>query len=413
MTLNPEAIAAVERKISTRQEEKNPPTSKLKFLVSVLLSYIFFIATALFVYFAVELKALKRKTKTIERMFMNIDQARSSFRPFLGKLSIPIQLQTTPLAETNGLMLGSKRIPVRGLDAPYNPSMIEQGSGYLLFFRYDVIKRDCPYDFYTYIGCCELDENFEQTKEEFKTIDTGSHFSEDARAIRIGEEIYLVFNDLEKGNAPRYRSMHIGKLNLEKAKLEYSTSLDLQIKSVEKNWVPFERIENGKPEIYFEYYLNPQKIMKLPNPKENNLVHLYDAGNWVSSKVFWPELWGNARGGSVARLVDGQYLSFFHSFFEGSRDHPWYVMGAYTFEKDPPFRITGISHYPILFEGIYDSPHMNTAERRKRVIFPGSFSEGIREGKEVLYVCCGENDSSIKLIILDKQVLLKNLKKIS
>ncbi len=413
MTLNPETIAAIERKVSTKREEKKAPSSKLWFLAVVLLSYVFFIATALFVYFAVEIRTLKRKTKAIERTFLNIEQTGTEFLPLLGKLSIPPQLQTTPLAETSGLILGSQKIAIRGIPAPYNPSMIEQESGYLLFFRYDIIKRDCASDFYTYIGCCELDENFEQTEKEFTTIDTGSQFSEDPRALRIGEEIYLIFNDLQMGGAAGYRSMHIGKVNLQESKLEFSTALDLQIKSIEKNWVPFERIENGKPEIYLEYYLNPQKIMKLPNPEENALVHLHDFGNWISPKIFWPEMWGNPRGGAPARLVDGQYLSFFHSFFEDHRNYPWYVMAAYTFEKDPPFHITGISHYPILFEGIYDSPHMNTAERRKRVIFPGSFSEGIRNGKEVLYVCCGENDSSIKLIILDKQVLLKNLKKLS
>jgi predicted GH43/DUF377 family glycosyl hydrolase len=414
MTLNSETLTAIERKISRGLKEKSAASSKIGILIlSLLLSVTIFISAGLFIYYGMQVRTLRKKAKAIERTFMNIGQNQSEFKPMLGNLSMPVQLQTTPLGERSGLVLATKKIPIRGVAAPYNPSMIEWKDGYLLFFRYDIIKQDCPFDYYTHIGCCTLNTNFEQTEKEFTTIDTGSQFSEDPRALKIGEEIYLVFNDLQRSdNTSYYRTMHIGKINLEESKLEFSTDLDLQIKSIEKNWVPFERIENGKPEIYLEYFLNPQKIMKLPNPKENNLVHLPISGSSNFLRTFWPHPLGHPRGGSTAQLVDGQYLAFFHSSFEDTNKYPWYVMGAYTFEKDSPFRVTAISHYPILFEGIYDSPHMNTADWRKRVIFPGSFSEGIRNGRQVLYVCCGENDSSIKLIIMDKQILLKNLKKL-
>ena len=87
-------------------------------------------------------------------------------------------------------------------------------------------------------------------------------------------------------------------------------------------------------------------------------------------------------------------------------------MGAYTFENHPPFRVTSMSPYPILFSDIYDSVPLNTAEARKRVIFPASFVIEKKDGKEWIHLSCGENDASIKIITLDKEILLKGLKRI-
>jgi predicted GH43/DUF377 family glycosyl hydrolase len=87
-------------------------------------------------------------------------------------------------------------------------------------------------------------------------------------------------------------------------------------------------------------------------------------------------------------------------------------MGAYTFEEKPPFRVTAISHYPILFKGIYDSPILNTASPKKRVIFPCGFVEEKRDGKELIHISCGENDTATKIVTVDKKALFKSLKKL-
>lgn len=410
MTLSPDTISAIRRNLSRKQEKNVTPSNGIFLAIGFLLSFVVALFAISLYYFSKQVRILKKNSKRIEQTFQTLQLPGVEFLPVLGNLSLPMELQTTPLA--GDLVIDTKKITIRGASSPYNPSMIEREGGYLLVFRYDVIQHDSPSGFYTRVGCCELDANFEQTEKEFVTIDTGSNFSEDPRLIKRGQDIYLLFNDLPEIGT-HYRAMHIGKLNLKKAKLEFSTSLDLNMKAVEKNWVPFEYIENGQSEIYLEYYLNPQKIMKLPNPKVNELNHLNRFGPEVFHKMFWPHMWGEPRGGTPARLVDDeQYLGFFHSFFNDRARFSWYVMGAYTFNKEPPFQITAISHYPILFNGIYDSPHMNTAERHKRVLFPGGFTEGERQGKKVFYVCCGENDSSIKLITIDKEILLKTLKKL-
>jgi hypothetical protein len=84
-------------------------------------------------------------------------------------------------------------------------------------------------------------------------------------------------------------------------------------------------------------------------------------------------------------------------------------MGAYTFEAHPPFRITGISNHPILFRGIFDTPYINTASLDKRVIFPSGFVLEKQQNKELIHVACGENDSAVKIITLDKEKLIKSM----
>jgi predicted GH43/DUF377 family glycosyl hydrolase len=84
----------------------------------------------------------------------------------------------------------------------------------------------------------------------------------------------------------------------------------------------------------------------------------------------------------------------------------WYVMAAYTFEENPPFRITAISPHPILFKGIYDSPILNTAWHYQRAVFPAGFV--MCQGQ--IHVALGENDSAVKIVSLDQDALLNSLR---
>ena len=94
------------------------------------------------------------------------------------------------------------------------------------------------------------------------------------------------------------------------------------------------------------------------------------------------------------------------------RSRPWYAMGAYTFETKAPYRITSISTAPILFKGIYDTPVKNTASSKKKSIYPAGITLAKEDGKEVVHVSCGENDSTVKVITFYKEELLKSLKQV-
>jgi predicted GH43/DUF377 family glycosyl hydrolase len=356
---------------------------------------------------------MQKENKSYRRYFTKakIDKGLLEALPFLRGITLPFDLRNVPFGEQSGIVLQSKKISIRNVQAPYNASLIKNGDKYLLFFRYDLINNFSVDAFHSYIGCVELDKNFEQTEKEFKTIDTQSDYAEDPRVIQAGGDTYLVYNDFEER---KYycRTMRIAKINLDTLKLEYSTNLDLQMTPVEKNWPPFEYVENdGKSKIYFEYNIVPHQIFKLSDPKRDDLTHLKFANTPAFEDIFWPQIWGKPKGGTPCQKIDGQYLSFFHSCFMDKDDVMWYVMAAYTFEDKPPFRITSVSNYPLLFDGIYDSPIMNTAMGWKRIVFPGGFVMENADDRELIHLAMGENDSSVKIVTLDKKALLKSLKK--
>jgi predicted GH43/DUF377 family glycosyl hydrolase len=87
-------------------------------------------------------------------------------------------------------------------------------------------------------------------------------------------------------------------------------------------------------------------------------------------------------------------------------------MGAYTFEKTAPHKITSITPHPILFPGIYDSKFLNTADTSKRVIYPAGIAIEKKGENYLLHVSCGENDSAIKIVTIDYNRLKNNMKKL-
>ena len=336
-----------------------------------------------------------RKTQTL------IQELHLSFEKLFEIRQLPLVIAQIPFADEKGIIRSVKTINIPAVPAPYNASIIEKGSGYLLFFRFDIptIGKDHP-PFFSSIGCINLDRDFKPTEKTFSKIKTNSNFSEDARIFQNGNRSFLVYNDLISDSKNR-RGIRIASIDLDKKSLDFITSLSLPTSRAEKNWTPF----SLEGEIHFLYSINPQKIFKVPNPEKNFMSSISLS---TVSKLDWPDIWGTLRGGTPAKLVDGEYLAFFHSSFEDYRGIVWYIMGAYTFESSYPFRITRISPHPILFNGIYDTAHKNTANPNIRSIYPAGF---IVDG-DLIHVSCGENDSAVKIITMDKKNLLLSLKQI-
>ncbi|OGN65040.1 MAG: hypothetical protein A2888_03275 [Chlamydiae bacterium RIFCSPLOWO2_01_FULL_28_7] len=190
--------------------------------------------------------------------------------------------------------------------------------------------------------------------------------------------------------------MHISKLN-EKFDIEFKTNLDLHIKPIEKNWVPF----NDGNNFMFAYGLVPHKIMMLKNFKKNDLHHLTFENNPCLSRFYWN--FGDPRGGTPAKLVDDSYLAFFHSSFGKNKKKMNYVMGAYIFDKNPPYKIKKISNFPIFFES-FD---------KTRIVFPAGFVIKKIYGKDYIYLSLGINDSSSKILVIDKEKLFSHMKDVN
>lgn len=366
-----------------------------------------------FKYYKKQLASQKRKTHNRLKICRDISNGiplKAAVEGYRG--AFPKQFDNLPLSN-NEIVLDVKKLDIRNVAAPYNASLIEIDNGYLVFFRYDIVKQMHLHLFHTYIGCAELDKNFKQTDKEFVTIDMKSNFAEDPRVVKLNNSFSLIYNNLVPAKFYS-RAMHIANVDFNKQEASKIEKIDLLLGRVEKNWAPFiYQAEDVSETIHFEYQLvGPRKILKYnpsSSPKWVITESSKDLDNWCAE---WSEKWGPPLGGTGARLIGEEYVSFFHSKFKAEDGAFWYVMGAYTFEAKPPFRITSISTAPILFNGIYETPALNTASPDKFVIFPCGFAVERREEKTLIHLGCGENDSAIKILTIDKDALLRSLKKI-
>jgi len=365
-------------------------------------------------YCVYELRSLRKKVTNFQNKSITLLQKHEAltqglqiaFEQQFHSGRLPLQIKHLPFADEEGVVLSVRPLPIPGVIAPHNGSLVERGDHYLLFFRYDtpvVGKEEVPY--YSHIGCLEMDRNFAPLAPYF-TVDTQSSFSEDPRGVCVDGSYYVVYND-SIPNMWKKRGIRVANIDLETKKTRSILQFERKRFSTEKNWMPF--FPDGK-NLHFVYTISPHDIYRLKTPGQSSLAKVVDLKEVPElSSSDWPEKWGVPRGGTPPRLVDGEYLSFFHSSFEDMRGVVWYIMGAYTFEPTAPYRITKISRYPILFKGIYDTPHENTSNPKVRCIYPAGFVLDNRDGKELIQLSCGENDSAIKILPLDKKKLMESL----
>lgn len=135
----------------------------------------------------------------------------------------------------------------------------------------------------------------------------------------------------------------------------------------EKNWLWFWR--NGHPHLV--YGAAPHQVV--PFSADFRAYGVQDAAKATchletgygtmqpGMLACWEFQWnsgvwkyGLIRGGTPPVLMDGQWITFFHSSTPWTTDKRQYHMGAYTFEDKPPFRITRITREPLLTGSRFD-----------------------------------------------------------
>ncbi|MBN2478683.1 MAG: hypothetical protein JXA94_00480 [Parachlamydiales bacterium] len=297
----------------------------------------------------------------------------------------PRKLKRISLADSTGIVTDIKNIKVEGVENVINTSLVDYKDGYLIVFRKNENKK-------SYIALCELDKNFKQTSP-YKIIDVKSSFAEDPRIFQFSNDYFLIYND-KVPIKHNYRIMKIAKLTND-FNVEFINELDLHIKQIEKNWVPFTNENN----LYLSYGLMPHKVMNLKDVTKNSLDHLIFDNGSCYARFFWE--FGEPRGGTPAKLVDGEYLAFFHSCFGKNKKKKHYVMGAYTFQAHPPYKITKVSKDPIL-----------VSNKKTRVYFPCGFTLKNEHSKDKIILSYGENDENSKVLIIDKEKLFQSLKEV-
>ncbi|MCY3975091.1 MAG: hypothetical protein OXF02_06095 [Simkaniaceae bacterium] len=328
-------------------------------------------------------------------------------------MMLPLKLWNVPFGEETGTVLDVKTVRLRGVPAPYNSSLIDDGENFLLFFRHDELLGNSAHSLRSRIGVAELDANFDQTEKPVEWVDLSSDRNEDPRIFRAGRALHLLYNSSESPDEKTgLRHMRIARLDEGYVRVDGEAPCRFDGQKTEKNWTPFVVTRPSGEEIHIKYYLFPNQNLKITDPLTGSMEKTsFERGSPRPFSPGWG--WGILRGGTPALKVDDKrYLAFFHSRFRCADDSVWYVMGAYTFEVDPPYRITGISHYPILFKGIYSSPPLNTAPTHLRNMFPAGFVLGKKGGREVIWLSVGENDAATKILTLDKEKVLAGLKEV-
>lgn len=313
--------------------------------------------------------------------------------------------------EHPSIVVETKTIEIPGIANPYNASLINRSDHYLLFFRYDTehpglrTAEGLP-PYYTNIGVVVLDYDFSVISEP-KTLATGSRYSEDARAFTMNDELYIAYNDADEKN-PAQRIMKLSKLDREGTQIIETYNLDIGLEPMEKNWPPF-LTEDG---LYFMYQINPQIVLKFDEIEKDLLRFHFVKDHKATDALPWDKKQGTLRGGTPAILVDGEYIAFFHNFIDGKDNNNFifYSMGAYRFEATPPFRITSMSKEPISFDGIFDSKRGPRGVGKNFLcLYPAGLAVGSKNGRAVFYVSCGENDSAVKILTIDKEKLYASM----
>jgi predicted GH43/DUF377 family glycosyl hydrolase len=302
-------------------------------------------------------------------------------------------------------ILNSKQIKIPEYPNAYNPSLIPYKDGYLLSFRYisrcpEKFKNNFPKTDLSFIGVARLDKNFkvsEKTVQLLNIVSYSSKFSltaEDARFLNVGNRIFIVFSDLPLLQTSGKFAMYFGELIEEQGMFvlkEPAKPLNyLHAIQVEKNWSPF----SSGDRLYVIYSDQPRVILEV----DLNTGYCQEV---TRTTLNWNWNLGEIRGGTPAYLVNDTFLTFFHSCFPAKTSKGRaYVMGAYTFDKDPPFSVRTLTPQPLGDLTDY------TQDNSPKVVFPG----GMVVQDNFIHVAWGKADKQIFITTFDRDKLFASMK---
>ncbi len=314
------------------------------------------------------------------------------------------------------LIEGSTKVVIRQLPMAFNPAFIKYRGRYLLITRQDaggkwfIAKKWRIFDSRrSAFHLLELDNEFQPIPSSLQKISLPPevYFPHDPRFFVIKDELYIIFNMPTEDpptsywlpeSSPVCRRLHIGKLSSNKGKYEISDIRLLtypeSMREVEKNWTPF--VHND--ELYVTYTLSPYTVLHVDRESGacTEVLKNQDALDWR---------FGDPRGGTPGIEIEGGFLSIFHSNLptEPTKFNPGacpiYLMGAYFFEKEPPFRMKKISPRPFAFPSFY------AENNQRKIIFPTGM---VLEGDQ-LYVALGKADKTIEICQIPVKKLISSM----
>jgi hypothetical protein len=168
----------------------------------------------------------------------------------------------------------------------------------------------------------------------------------------------------------------------------------------EKNWVPFDYYG----ELLLAYSIAPHLILRPLSGTSYSETFMY-----TDTAIAWS--WGQLRGGTPALADADHYLAFFHSsrhlasLQSKGKEIMHYFIGAYTFSRQPPFTITGISEVPIIGPAFYGGAEYKPYWKPVQVVFPCGFIFD----RNYIWLAYGKQDHEIWVAKLDKKKLYASL----
>lgn len=308
-------------------------------------------------------------------------------------------------------VLKTKKIKIPGYPNAFNPSIVKWNGKTLMSFRI----RDPLTASTDQMGLVWLTDDFElasspvilkRYNENVHAPTSAPSFAQDPRLIILNNELHVVYNNIFTMPSGKIaRRMVMGAVDYDGTHFVLHHPCPILLfdgykhEKQEKNWVPFV-YQNA---ILLSYSISPHRVL-FPVPLENTCLPFSTS----PKRAEWD--WGILRGGTTALKVGNQYLGFFHSVKDmttvqsGYENMAHYFMGAYTFEADPPFAVTGMSPKPIVANSFYEGPMYQTW-KPLRVVFPGGFIHD----KDFIWVAYGRQDHEIWVVKFDKQGLLNSL----
>lgn len=288
------------------------------------------------------------------------------------------------------------------------PGVVKSEDGYLMVYRaeyrsfFDYLIKHITMHRNKSLGLCRLNHDLQVVSapiylsESAPGIKRSKHSPNDPRLIKCQERYFTFYNDRAYVEEVGYvRKMYMCEVFPDRfgtAKiLTFQESALFTVKGkkfhhVEKNWSPF--IYQGK--IYLVYLIEPHVIVKLDI--DTGVCELVEENE---SKKIWD--FGIARGGTPCVQIGNEYLSLFHSPYQvtclGHSHKNAYIMGAYWFSAEPPFKITRMTKRPLSSYTFYSG--------LRKFIFPSSL---IDEGDDLL-IFYGRDDKEIWALKVPKDKL--------
>lgn len=174
--------------------------------------------------------------------------------------------------------------------------------------------------------------------------------------------------------------------------------------NIEKNWMAFKYDDEG---VTYVQRINPLHVVKTKKDDDGQLS-AYVISEAPSVNIpWWQGRYGEFRGGTNALLVEDVYLAFFHSSTQLPGNFmKTYFMGAFTFTKEAPYRLLGMSQVPIMHDRLYTGEWSQFKNRRiDYVVFPTNF---FIEGDD-LYLSFGSQDRTAYVAQMKLKAVLDSI----